>query len=240
MICDYCQKECTCHINNPPCNFCVSHLECEICGKVFCHHTEEKDETLCPDCVSAEEFEKLNSDETKNVLLKALAQAEGKERCVARVFSDYVKFFNKDGEEIAKKDLEKRVVYRILRFRKERKLLIETKGYLLLKVPFEFPRKRGMSERSLIFELNKASGQFITMTTNMDCRYAQQTLFEEDLVLWGRHGLFLDLKTNDLFQCPTGYSFEDIKAFSSKCGIILMKDNSAFSISKLAHRKKRD
>jgi len=227
MDCKHCQGD-------NLCANCLAEEEFRKLNKVFCYHTEEKDEMLCPDCGSAEEFEKLNSDETKNVLLKAFAQVEGKERCVARVFSDCVKFFNKDGEEIAKKDLEKRVVYRILRFRKERELLIETKGYLLLKVPFEFPRKRGMSERSLIFELNKASGQFITMTTNMDCRYAQQTLFEEDLVLWGRHGLFLDLNTNDLFQCPTGYSFEDIKAFSSECGIILMKDNSAFSISREA------
>ena len=57
MKCDYCGKQCLCHIN-APCGFCESHLECEICGKIICESraitlTDSSDNSsimVCEEC----------------------------------------------------------------------------------------------------------------------------------------------------------------------------------------------
>lgn len=57
MRCNFCEIQCTCHVN-PPCSFCVDHVECELCGQLVCEsETEEVVNELdgdkflcCPDC----------------------------------------------------------------------------------------------------------------------------------------------------------------------------------------------
>ena len=59
MMCDFCHECCSCHIN-PPCGFCVTHIECEKCGQLVCEDkAEEMTDTrtkevvrMCPDCAS--------------------------------------------------------------------------------------------------------------------------------------------------------------------------------------------
>jgi hypothetical protein len=57
MSCSFCEGQCSCHIN-PPCGFCTSHVECDICGQLVCEDkatevTNKSDGnkiTVCPDC----------------------------------------------------------------------------------------------------------------------------------------------------------------------------------------------
>lgn len=52
---------CTCHIN-PPCSFCTSHVECDICGQRvleeiaerFVDRSDGSSIYLCPACVVAD------------------------------------------------------------------------------------------------------------------------------------------------------------------------------------------
>ena len=60
MSCNFCEECCYCHIN-PPCGFCIEHIECEICGQLVCldkavEVTDMSDGsklTICPDCENA-------------------------------------------------------------------------------------------------------------------------------------------------------------------------------------------
>jgi len=36
MECKYCDLNCNCAVTRPPCNFCVGHGICELCGEVVC------------------------------------------------------------------------------------------------------------------------------------------------------------------------------------------------------------
>lgn len=60
-MCDFCDGQCSCHIN-PPCSFCEGHVECELCGKKVCVDKAEEVMNkldgskilLCPICFDAE------------------------------------------------------------------------------------------------------------------------------------------------------------------------------------------
>ena len=50
MICKDCGEYCQCaNMKNPPCNFCESHVECEICNEPTCQ-TIDKTIRMCVDC----------------------------------------------------------------------------------------------------------------------------------------------------------------------------------------------
>lgn len=59
MTCKFCDESCACHIN-PPCSFCTSHIECDICGQMVCEDKAIRVEhpnrminepiAICPDC----------------------------------------------------------------------------------------------------------------------------------------------------------------------------------------------
>jgi len=48
---------CTCHIN-PPCSYCVSHAECDVCGEIV-HNRDIREYLICVDC---EEDQEIISD----------------------------------------------------------------------------------------------------------------------------------------------------------------------------------
>ena len=66
MVCEFCQGECSCHINPPPCNFCTTHSECVACGKVFC--SEDTDDALCPNCTTKAVLYIANEDTKMNFM----------------------------------------------------------------------------------------------------------------------------------------------------------------------------
>ena len=51
MHCDLCGGECTCHIN-PPCDFCLTHDQCTLCGTIICYAKQGMHikDGKCPNC----------------------------------------------------------------------------------------------------------------------------------------------------------------------------------------------
>ncbi len=66
MTCNFCDGQCSCHVN-PPCSFCVTHVQCDMCGQVVCEDkveevVDKKDGTLlniCPDCADEIRYGKV-------------------------------------------------------------------------------------------------------------------------------------------------------------------------------------
>jgi hypothetical protein len=54
--CKYCEEHCSCHLT-PPCSFCVTHIECDVCGGIVCKNEaielmgSDGDKIyICPEC----------------------------------------------------------------------------------------------------------------------------------------------------------------------------------------------
>lgn len=64
MMCKFCETCCSCH-TNPPCSFCTSHIECEVCGQLVCkdratiglNASDGNKIVLCCDCAEFDNYD---------------------------------------------------------------------------------------------------------------------------------------------------------------------------------------